>query len=1148
MAFWNEDEDATEFPDPSFGSSMDELSPPTSPSCKAAGVVLSPSNIKIIKQRSNNNLPPRINRVTSDMSSDMNDILSPTFDSASIQQDDSFRSLGPSPQSSMGDGNYLSQSYSADSIIRRVEEEIAAARNAASSAKNRLSDRQQQQQQRQQQESQLQSQWQEQKLYTFSMGSMGSGLGSMGSGDEDMKAMLDVGVDIYVEDGLNTAEVNSMLDEHALPQSSSMADNYEKAMDLFDDEFANGNEDENDDVDSDNSEVDEAIELVFSTAEASEASDPFEDEDWQQPAAIVDSNSNGSDSVLQGMEDIKSTPLAPVLEMQEEEDLAGDRTSEASDTFQDDEDWRQLVTANSNSNNSDGRLCTMEEIESTPLAPALDTQEEEDLTGDPLFDGPTLSDEQSIMRIQSSASKELEEVIRAVAVEKEAVQDEPSSDDTTGCDAALASRAKLEDSDTTSYDAQMENYKALQNDMSLKSNDAPTPTSKEKKILIFEASGASTPIDHYAREVSHFEVTESHDVIYQESKDTPAEQPEEMESVETSGAPIDHDSNVEPSSEETQDDINLKPSKAPADQPEEMEHGGKVELLSEGTEPQDDINLKSSDYSAEQFKDKEDAITSSTYVSISKDVKADPPMETRDDEDSTTNDAPPQQYEEKESVQASGTNTANELLETESKGDKNLESDDGPAQSETSTAEDEKWLSEITSGDAVASDANNAPAMDEENELIDLTNITLEIDEGEEQAVVDSPQNQTTVEVLVNDDLVNTAIEGGEENIQTPVVSSPIGGKQEISSPGASKGQPPMGANRASPKRRGIANAHVAKGSEKAEASTEKDLTGKFQRIRFRDPFPKLRMGQAPRDPLTVFDEHVIRPPIGKPRWTKPTKTLKQLINAVIGPSLQRRSNACGALKVLTTQKKNLKSLARMDGFLSSMIFAVAEDISSSEKTLALDARTRAMTCLRNVCEPKENRVRVCAYEGLPECLMKVIREDGGEARVLACGALALLAKTPSCREDMARTKGLIDILAEVLSGEVPVPVVEPEEEKKEDDGEESLSSEGSSIHDEDDDHSSHSGSSFFSEGSALVDAPDDQARASIRKRNEGMHDEFLQRARSNACAALLHLSKHCPVTVRIHRQREFQLKRNVHVYSPVYSFIAFPTTDQTML
>jgi hypothetical protein len=51
--------------------------------------------------------------------------------------------------------------------------------------------------------------------------------------------------------------VNSILDDHAIPQSSS-TDNY-GAMDLFDDEFANGNEDENEDVNSENSGVDEAI-------------------------------------------------------------------------------------------------------------------------------------------------------------------------------------------------------------------------------------------------------------------------------------------------------------------------------------------------------------------------------------------------------------------------------------------------------------------------------------------------------------------------------------------------------------------------------------------------------------------------------------------------------------------------------------------------------------------------------------------------------------------------------------------------------------------------------------------------------------------------------------------------------------------------
>jgi hypothetical protein len=307
--------------------------------------------------------------------------------------------------------------------------------------------------------------------------------------------------------------------------------------------------------------------------------------------------------------------------------------------------------------------------------------------------------------------------------------------------------------------------------------------------------------------------------------------------------------------------------------------------------------------------------------------------------------------------------------------------------------------------------------------------------------------------------------------------------------------------------------------AERAAAALQ---LGQSRRIRFRDPFPKLKMCQAPRDPLTVIDEHAVGLPIGKLRWNKPTKTLKQLLVAVMGPSLQRRSNACGALKVLAKQKKNQKSLVRMDGFLSAMIFAVREDISSSEVALALDARTRAMTTLRNVCEPKENRIRVFTYKGLPECLMKVIREDPGEARVLACGALALVAKTPECREAMARTKGLLDLLAEVLSGELLTPVVKPQEWKRRDDGEEGDSSDESTAHDEDD-LSSHSGSSFSSEESNCADPPGAHAGfASIRKKAEGMHDEFLQRARSNACAAVLHLSKHCPVTVRLCRQIEF--------------------------
>ena len=58
------------------------------------------------------------------------------------------------------------------------------------------------------------------------------------------------------------------------------------------------------------------------------------------------------------------------------------------------------------------------------------------------------------------------------------------------------------------------------------------------------------------------------------------------------------------------------------------------------------------------------------------------------------------------------------------------------------------------------------------------------------------------------------------------------------------------------------------------------------------------------------------------------------------------------------------------------------------------------------VAEPKENRVLVMMEPGLPESLVKVIREDTGEASMHACAALAVLAKTTVNREPNGRREG----------------------------------------------------------------------------------------------------------------------------------------------
>jgi hypothetical protein len=297
----------------------------------------------------------------------------------------------------------------------------------------------------------------------------------------------------------------------------------------------------------------------------------------------------------------------------------------------------------------------------------------------------------------------------------------------------------------------------------------------------------------------------------------------------------------------------------------------------------------------------------------------------------------------------------------------------------------------------------------------------------------------------------------------------------------------------------------------KKPPSAEKPKTTS-NRIRFRDPFPILKPPRGPRDTRYIVADHSIGAPVLARRWIKPTKTLKQLIVAAMGTSLVRRSNACGALKVLTQEKKNQRSLVRTDSFLSALIVAAGDDISSDEPELALDARTRAMTCLRNVCVPKECRAQVITHPGLLECLVKVMLEDCSEARVMACETAALLAKTPECRELMCQVDGMLVALANVLKGDGTLPGEDLSIDQA-DNGSSSAS---------DDDSASGSSISSGDDDSASRDDGDEKLKhgrrgyASHRKQNESNRAVNLEKARTNACAALLHFSKHCSVLVSI--------------------------------
>jgi hypothetical protein len=408
------------------------------------------------------------------------------------------------------------------------------------------------------------------------------------------------------------------------------------------------------------------------------------------------------------------------------------------------------------------------------------------------------------------------------------------------------------------------------------------------------------------------------------------------------------------------------------------------------------------------------------------------------------------------------------------------------------------------------------------------------------------------------------------------------------------------------------------------------------RRIRFRDPFPVLKPSSRPRDPLAMIASHVVPPPVPITHWLRPKNDLRQLIVAVMGASIQRRAHACGALKVLTQTKKNQLMLMRTDSFLEALVFATSQDIptkhgrgdideeeventnryrSGDDAMLAVDARTRAVACLRNICEPKDNRGHVILHPGFKETLMYVIQDNplensptaagsgGDEARVIACGAFALLAKSPECRETFVSTPGLVDLLSHVMAGNignrtnekdvsaVALPDVnvsrtgtlsqntsmlskqssmsgrggdhdhedeDDDDEEDEDEEEHSDASDDDHSHDsshtseytsqpsdseiEEDDESSnarvspkpsrrkdhsrghrpssrrHRGSSAKIDLDSSLPAEADELApmSSIRQINHELHAEYLQRARSNACAALLHLSKHCAISVRL--------------------------------
>ena len=336
--------------------------------------------------------------------------------------------------------------------------------------------------------------------------------------------------------------------------------------------------------------------------------------------------------------------------------------------------------------------------------------------------------------------------------------------------------------------------------------------------------------------------------------------------------------------------------------------------------------------------------------------------------------------------------------------------------------------------------------------------------------------------------------------------------------------------------------------------------------IEFSHPYPRPNPLPKPRQALDIIKDTALGIPAPFSAWSTPKAELHRLLIAAQQvDSLPRSSNACGALKVLSQKMMNRMSLVRARGFLDSMVFAISQDIPEfREREMALDARTRAVSTILNVSEIKENRTIVTLHPGLLGNLVRVIREDQGEARVQACTVIAVLAKTPANREPLAAEDGLLDALALVLRGTIDDergrPTIDDEEEegKKEEDEDEGIHQTDSP--DEEDDEVSEADDTSFStmdDGSAYQSLHTNRTRSnlssgvnssksnmssgihptesnlssrkqkskkkkkvipnSIRRQKNKQYDAFLKRARVNSCAAMIHLSKHCAISVCPH-------------------------------
>eukprot|EP00592_Proboscia_alata_P018925 CAMPEP_0194402922 /NCGR_PEP_ID=MMETSP0176-20130528/1587_1 /TAXON_ID=216777 /ORGANISM="Proboscia alata, Strain PI-D3" /LENGTH=1026 /DNA_ID=CAMNT_0039200505 /DNA_START=119 /DNA_END=3199 /DNA_ORIENTATION=+ len=229
----------------------------------------------------------------------------------------------------------------------------------------------------------------------------------------------------------------------------------------------------------------------------------------------------------------------------------------------------------------------------------------------------------------------------------------------------------------------------------------------------------------------------------------------------------------------------------------------------------------------------------------------------------------------------------------------------------------------------------------------------------------------------------------------------------------------------------------------------------------------------------------------------KPTKELSDLLAAMRQTddsgsdnkkSCTRRKNACGALRLLTSNPANRVDLAWTEGVLAS-IASVFNDTPESEHTKddgskssnayvdganevpyqafyrprdkhpALadtqkelvqremnEARVRAAYALLNLSIPVENRLLILRFPGFARSIFRLVREDNGEGRTVGTACLVYLSKSPANRIPLVKMEGLMELLTRLIDPDATLKNQNDKDDKLDDSSDSGTDTDGSLL------------------------------------------------------------------------------------------------------